>query len=371
MEDATAIVPDLMDLLLAFRPGEWIIPEALTKSLTPLWDHARSEWWRLDLGSDVERMGAMGCCEGGNDPPRVSCRGRPAEGVGQETGRGLVGVGGANAVSGTSSLRRDGAGLDGVAGNAHAVTGNCRFHYAAVCDGHGGDDVARLVAANLHLHVRRAFEQWMSKRRNGSLAPAGGLEAVANAVRLAFQTMDEDLMGQECVGSTAVVALVSESILCLANCGDSRAVLSRGGAAYRLTRDHKPDLEDEQERIRRCGGEVVHFNGPRVMGQLSMSRALGDHFLREAGVISDPEVTVIGRDQRDELLVLASDGLWDVMSDEEASTLARKCLRRSKERETAPETAVRVAAKVLIRTAIDRGCRDNITVTVIDLSCGG
>eukprot|EP00803_Ostreobium_quekettii_P006214 evm.model.scf_208.3 EVM.evm.TU.scf_208.3 scf_208:78279-80318(-) len=189
-------------------------------------------------------------------------------------------------------------------------------------------------------------------------------------MRLAFQLMDEELMGKECVGSTAVVALVGGSILCVANCGDSRAVLSRGGAGYRLTRDHKPDLEDEQERIRSCGGEVLNCNGPRVMGQLSMSRALGDHFLRGAGVVADPEVTIICRDSRDEFMILASDGLWDVMPDEAVSKLARKCLRRSKEREVPPETAARVAARVLIRTAVERGCRDNITVTIIDLSWG-
>ncbi|CAD7697161.1 unnamed protein product [Ostreobium quekettii] len=104
------------------------------------------------------------------------------------------------------------------------------------------------------------------------------------------------------------------------------------------------------------------------MGQLAMSRALGDRRLKDKGVIADPEVTVIGRHPRDEFLVLASDGLWEVMSDEEASTLARRCLKRSKERETDAETATRATARVLIRTALDKGCRDNITVTIIDLS---
>lgn len=68
-----------------------------------------------------------------------------------------------------------------------------------------------------------------------------------------------------------------------------------------------------QERVEKAGGQVLNWNGHRVMGVLAMSRAIGDHCLRPY-VIPDPEITVLNRHPDDELLLLASDGLWDVMT---------------------------------------------------------
>lgn len=203
--------------------------------------------------------------------------------------------------------------------------------------------------------------------------PGVTLQQIEQALKLAFQRMDDELLkGEEArnVGSTAVISMVSSSHICLANCGDSRAVLSRAGRAYRLTRDHKPEMEDEQERITSCGGKVLDFNGKRVMGLLAMSRAFGDHCLRDVGVVANPEITIINRTQYDEFVVLASDGLWDALSDEEVCDLAQRCFRRAKERGAAPETAARVAASVLMKAALDRGSNDNITVVVVDLHSG-
>lgn len=200
--------------------------------------------------------------------------------------------------------------------------------------------------------------------------PGVKLEEISVALRLAFQRMDDELWESQQaknVGSTAVVSMVSGSHICLANCGDSRAVLSRGGMAYRLTRDHKPEMEDEQDRIQNCGGKVLDFNGKRVMGLLAMSRAIGDHCLRNVGVVAEPEVTIIPRSPEDEFLVLASDGLWDALSDSEVCDLGQRCFRRARERGAVPETAARVAASVLMRAALDRGSSDNITVVVVDL----
>ncbi|CAD7697162.1 unnamed protein product [Ostreobium quekettii] len=233
MEDAGAIVRDLMDLPLASRPGRWIVPDALTPSLAPLLDDARFGQGRSEFAS------APGSDRG-------------------------AGSGDAGSTGSTGSTRSTSSRVEKFA-----------CHFVGVFDGHGGPEVARQAAASLPLHVRRAFEQRLSKRRGGLLAPVSeesvalGLEAVADIVRLAFQTMDEELLGKEeckrsaaeCVGSTAVVALISRSMLCVANCGDSRAVLSRGGVSYRLTRDHKPDLEDEQ--LSSSSAVVPHTNRTR------------------------------------------------------------------------------------------------------------
>ncbi|KAK9868534.1 hypothetical protein WJX84_010422 [Apatococcus fuscideae] len=112
------------------------------------------------------------------------------------------------------------------------------------------------------------------------------------------------------IGTTAVAALVGSRHLYVANCGDSRAVLCRGGYACALTDDHKAAREDETARVEAAGGQILFWNGVRVMGVLAVSRAIGDHCLRPY-VIADPEVTIVARRPEDELLLLASDGLWD------------------------------------------------------------
>lgn len=70
-----------------------------------------------------------------------------------------------------------------------------------------------------------------------------------------------------------------------------------------------------QERVEKAGGQVLYWNGHRVMGVLAMSRAIGDHCLRPY-VIPEPEITVFARHANDEILLLASDGLWDVMANQ-------------------------------------------------------
>ena len=80
------------------------------------------------------------------------------------------------------------------------------------------------------------------------------------------------------------------------------------------------------------------------------------------------QVTILARRPDDEILLLASDGLWDVLSNQEACTLAKRCLRRARQRGASRQSAARIAATVLTRAAVDRGSRDNVTVVVVDLA---
>ncbi len=79
-------------------------------------------------------------------------------------------------------------------------------------------------------------------------------------------------------------------------------------------------------------------------------------------------MTIIGRSDEDELLLLASDGLWDVLTNQEAVNLAQRCLKRARQRGASRQAAARVAASVLTRAAVDQGSSDNVTVVVVDLS---
>lgn len=170
----------------------------------------------------------------------------------------------------------------------------------------------------------------------------------------------------ESIGSTAIVSLISSSYIIVANVGDCRAVLCRNGLTYRLSRDHKPE-NDEEDRIEKAGGRVWDFNGKRVMGLLAMSRAFGDTCLNDYGIIAKPEVTMINRTSQDEFLIMACDGLWDVISDQEACALVSRCHSRAASRGVTSNTASKVAADILMKTALDKGSSDNITVYVINL----
>ncbi|KAF9614891.1 hypothetical protein IFM89_020988 [Coptis chinensis] len=175
---------------------------------------------------------------------------------------------------------------------------SCRkpVHFFAVYDGHGGSQVATLCKESMHVFL----EGELMRETDASVGTASTSPAEVEiqeswkfALEKSFERMDEIAlstcacggMGSSCgcdsgglsceiVGSTAVVALLTLDKIIVANCGDSRAVLSRGGRAIPLSFDHKPDRPDELARIEAAGGRVIYLNGARVQGILAMSRAL-------------------------------------------------------------------------------------------------
>jgi len=137
-------------------------------------------------------------------------------------------------------------------------------------------------------------------------------------------------------GCTAVAALVRGRDLVVAWAGDSRGVLSRKGKAVPLSTDHKPNQERERSRITQAGGFVKNMGGHyRVNGNLNLSRAIGDLKYKanqsirpeEQIITANPDITqnVIGPE--DEFMVLACDGIWDVMSNQEVVDFVRGRLR--------------------------------------------
>ncbi|KAK9842137.1 hypothetical protein WJX84_006806 [Apatococcus fuscideae] len=289
------------------------------------------------------------------------------------------------------------------------------LHFFGVFDGHGGAEAALHCAQTLHQRIAEALSVATSPTAHSDLASSASRTAFPSEgssvsredshegssapctpsaatdpdepaqlkSRVSSQELKavpasphlvshKDLVKQtDALVDTAVLeeqeALVGSRHLYVANCGDSRAVLCRGGYACALTDDHKAAREDETARVEAAGGQILFWNGVRVMGVLAVSRAIGDHCLRPY-VIADPEVTIIARRAEDELLLLASDGLWDVLSNQEAISLAKRCLRRARQRGASRQSAARIAATVLTRAAVDRGSRDNVTVVVVDLA---
>lgn len=144
-------------------------------------------------------------------------------------------------------------------------------------------------------------------------------------------------------GSTCVLATIVGNQLTCANIGDSRIILGRRSAAEKtgkivpteISRDHKPDLPDEKARIEKKGGRVFAItyedgvDGPaRVwLGNmdvpgLAMSRSLGDTVGHDAGIISKPEITRQLVTSEHDILIIASDGLWEFIENDECLELA-------------------------------------------------
>ncbi|XP_074348158.1 protein phosphatase 2C 51-like [Apium graveolens] len=244
------------------------------------------------------------------------------------------------------------------------------YDYFGVYDGHGGSEVARACRDHLHLLVKNEVEKQARKIIDWEKV------MVTSFLRMDEHVLAEGVEGS--TGSTAIVVVVGEEVLVVANCGDSRGVFSRSSTVVPLSFDHKPDRPDELKRIEVSGGVVVNLNGKRVQGVLSTSRSIGDEHLKPY-VVAQAEVTVKARSDLDEFIIVASDGLWDVMSNEDACKVVRFCLQRQSQEgskkkssvtpgnENEPKSRAAVAALNLKRIAMKRGSQDNISVIVIDL----
>ncbi|XP_053977715.1 protein phosphatase 1L [Hylaeus anthracinus] len=181
-------------------------------------------------------------------------------------------------------------------------------------------------------------------------------DEVLAADRLLVETAKKNM---DVAGTTALIALLEDNKLIVANVGDSRGVMCDGkGNAIPLSFDHKPQQERERKRISKAGG-LVTFNGVwRVAGILATSRALGDYPLKDKKlVIADPDILTFDlSDHNPMFIVLASDGLWDTFTNEEAVAFI-------KERINEPH----FGAKSITLQSYYRGSADNITVVVINL----
>ena len=205
--------------------------------------------------------------------------------------------------------------------NTASHPGTAPTAYCAVFDGHGGEFVAEWAESQLHAHIAAA-------PMFATNLPQAAVEGMLHA--------DEKLRQQFCghashCGTTASVALLRERELVVGNLGDSRAVLSMDGGqrAVPMSWDQRPDVPVEVDRIRREGGVVEH---ERLNGELAVSRALGDFNLKGGpgaagtgmGAVAEVAQCVVA--DRHDFLLLASDGLWDKMTNEDAVTFIHRRL---------------------------------------------
>jgi len=235
--------------------------------------------------------------------------------------------------------------------------------FFAVYDGHGGKGASTYCKEKLHKNVLERKCYATDKKK---------------ALTKGFIKTDEKYLAKvKDDGSCAVVALLTKSDyhLYVANVGDSRCILYSNGAAKALSRDHKPFLEDEKKRIEEAGHEVKKdtelVSGKRVItyrvdGTTAVSRSIGDYDFKD-NFQSGPEqqaITCVPEIMESDVvagnfLVLACDGVWDVMSNEDVGQYIIQQGQTEKD--------LNKLASNLATEAINRGSDDNITIVIVML----
>jgi len=221
-----------------------------------------------------------------------------------------------------------------------------------VFDGHGAAGAA--VSQFVVEHLRGSVDDKMRAQvgGNGRMVPGGasllkaGMKSIFLSCEKALVTELEALSGLEFDGSTGTLVLRVEDRLICGWVGDTRAIVgNERSEVTELTTDHVPMLPPERQRIEANGGMVAAFPDeppPEVTGKgrvfiqdqmfpgLAVSRAFGDLVAKRAGVVAEPEVKDVAIASDDMVLIIASDGVWDVVTSEEAVAM---CLVHAESRD--------------------------------------
>ncbi|TPP60004.1 Protein phosphatase type 2C alpha 2 [Fasciola gigantica] len=246
------------------------------------------------------------------------------------------------------------------------LPGNLKdWSFFAVFDGHAGALVSAMCATEL---LKCIVDTEEFKKIDPDLAPS--LPEIERGIRDGFLSLDDRLRqlpqvasGEDKSGSTAVCVLITPKHIFFANCGDSRAVLIRQGEVAFATVDHKPINPSEKERIQNAGGSVIV---ERVNGSLAVSRSIGDYAYKavkglgptEQLISPEPEITVLNRNKElDEIIVLACDGIWDVLSNEALCSLLQHRMRCTDD--------LSLVCNETIDMCLYKGSSDNMSIVLV------
>lgn len=207
----------------------------------------------------------------------------------------------------------------------------------AIFDGHGGKFVSGFLKKKLTKYLKltsKIFDK--------------------TVVRSVFRSVNQELIKNhpreaKSTGSTALLALIKGKQILIANTGDCRAVICRNGLAIPLTKDHKPSWPEEKKRIQKLKGKVTFDGRDWRIKDLSVSRAFGD--LDTVPFITyKPELFTYSVTKDDKFMILACDGLWDVIDNQDAVQFVLANKRQS--------------AKKLADYALKKGSTDNISIII-------
>ncbi|CUV07339.1 unnamed protein product [Cryptosporidium hominis] len=263
--------------------------------------------------------------------------------------------------------------------------------FFGIYDGHNGEFTVDYLKSHLHKNFSLAFNQlkYDETIQNTINSLVDSFYLTENQIKKhyfnsnneqimkEFEIMDQkqglninlesSLKGQNIKyissGSTAIVCCITSSTICVANLGDSRAILCKCGRAYSLTKDHriKSNLE-ERERVKNEGG--TFDDEGYLSGNLAVSRAFGNwdmySGMKLQGLSSTPEIYVHNITREDEFLLIACDGIFESFRDQEAISLIRRALIENND--------PNLAAEKLVSAALQRQALDNLSAIVVVLT---
>jgi len=261
-----------------------------------------------------------------------------------------------------------------IVGALQAPSGLKNISLFAVYDGHGGSFTSNYAGK----HFVNIFGARKEVKEYASMSQADrddvpGLALLKSGLANSFLEIDEKMKVARVMerqndrsGSTIVVVIITPKHLVCANAGDSRACFRRDGIAKPLSFDHKPNEPVELSRIINAGGFV---RIKRVNGDLAVSRAIGDFQYKDRSnlppelqkVTALPDVIVYPRDlTKDEFVVLACDGIWDVMSNQDCCATIQKILDEG-------ENDLELVCEEMLDHCLEKGSRDNMTMLIVAL----
>ena len=211
--------------------------------------------------------------------------------------------------------------------------------FMGVCDGHGffGNEVSEYIKENLPMDLNRIIKTKKLDLNKDDLSEVIiSTFIMENNSLLRNKQIDSDLSGSTCVS-----VIYTPQKLIISNLGDSRCVLGKcknGEWEFEnLSKDHKPNVKEEAERIKKSGGRIRPmidedgcFVGPlrvymrdKDLPGLAMTRSFGDYFASLAGTISIPEIKEHFLVPEDKFIILASDGLFEFISSKEVGNIIK------------------------------------------------
>ena len=213
-------------------------------------------------------------------------------------------------------------------------------HLYCIFDGHGGNITAKLCVKKYPEIFRKCL--------------LGNPFDYELAIKKSFYLMDKEIenLNANETGNTATIVFIHNKLLYCANVGDSSCCII-GKTNEFLTVNHKCSNKSEIKRIEKEGGQIIE---DRLGGILCITRGLGDFDLKKKGLICEPYITKKLIDHNVEYCVIASDGVWDVLSPDDISKIIHK------------NNKIEDLAKIIVNEAIEKGSEDNISCIVIEFN---
>jgi serine/threonine protein phosphatase PrpC len=230
----------------------------------------------------------------------------------------------------------------------------CNINIIGVCDGHGGNSISKYLKLQLPDILLNKKNKHIYNNDNAETYFNNIYDSIQLKLKLEFPRLSYRC-GSTCCLGIHYIDNDSNHRLWLLNVGDSRAVkCNKNDIAEPLTEDHKPNKKYEKKRIQQLGGKIVFDGADWRINDLSLSRAFGD-IDATPHVTHTPQIYNYKLSTFDKFIIFACDGLWDVVSNQEAVNYVNKEFKINKE--------INIA-KSLAKYAYDKGSTDNITVVI-------